>query len=104
VEHGLARAGAGIDHGTETGIGVALIIRHPRTNAEKMPQQRLVFLRRIIKRLEMLARDHQQVRRRLWIDITNHYAPFILMNELTRYLTPDDPAKQAILLRHLPTP
>jgi hypothetical protein len=50
----------------------------------------------------MLARDHQQVRRRLGINVTNHHAPFILMNEVARYVTGDDPAKQATLFRHLP--
>jgi hypothetical protein len=102
VEHGLAGAGAGIDHGPETGIRVALFVRHPRPNAKQVPQQDLILLRSVVERFEMLARDHQQVRRRLGINVTNHHAPFILMNEVARYVTGDDPAKQATLFRHLP--
>jgi hypothetical protein len=38
--------------------------------------------------------------RRLRVDIAYRHALFVLVYEITRYLTRDDPAKQATLFRH----
>jgi hypothetical protein len=57
-------------------------------------------LRSFIEGFEVLARDYQHMHRRLRVDVAKGHASFILVYEITRYITRDDPAKQATIFRH----
>jgi hypothetical protein len=52
----------------------------------------------------MFARNHQDVRWGLRVNVANHDAAFILMNEVGWNLSADYFAKQAILFCHLLPP
>lgn len=93
MKNGLAGAGAGIYDRAITTIRKPRVICDARGHSQQMPQQALIALRRFVQRLKMFLRNHQQVRRRLRIDVANHKGPIVLMNSVGGYLSRNHPAK-----------
>src|SRR5712692_7102600 len=65
-----------------------------------MTKQRLVLLRSIIERFQVLAGNNQQVRRRLRIGVANNNASIVLIHHVGRGRARQDFAKEAIRLSH----
>ena len=53
----------------------------------------------LVQRRHVLLRNNENVRRRLWVDVAEDDCVVGSRNGIGRYLTSDDPAKEAIL-RH----
>ena len=60
-----------------------------------MAQQSLVSLRSIVERFDMFLWNHQQVSRRLGVDVANNYRPIVAVDEVSGNLPGDYPAKKA---------
>ena len=71
VEDRLPGSGAVIDDCAIAAFSKAGGIGHARGHPQQVTQQGLVFLGGIVERLDVFARNHQQVGRRLSIDIAN---------------------------------
>ena len=65
-----------------------------------MAQQLLVSVGSIIQRFHVLARDNQDVGRRLWVYVANDDAAFIAVQKIGGNLTGDDLAKEAVIFGH----
>jgi hypothetical protein len=63
---------------------------------KKMAEQRLVFGERLPQRGEMLSRKHQQVDRRLRMNVFNRHGALVLMNDFSGDFAVDDSAEEAI--------
>jgi hypothetical protein len=73
---------------------MAQVIRDARANAQQVTKHTFISLACIVQRLNMFARNHQHVGRRLRIDIANHHATIVLMDKLARNLSVYYLAKQ----------
>jgi hypothetical protein len=63
---------------------------------KKMAQQRLVFGKGLPQRGEVLSWKHQQVDRRLRVNVFNRHGALVLMNDFSGDLAVDDSAEEAI--------
>ena len=61
-----------------------------------MSEQRFVFGQGFLEGRQVLARKHQQVDRRLWVNVFDHHRALILMNDFGGELAINDPAEEAI--------
>ena len=61
-----------------------------------MAEQRFIFLRGVVERIQMVARDDQDVNGRLRIGITKGEAAFVLVNDIGWSLARDDAAKETV--------
>src|SRR5882724_1536850 len=66
-----------------------------------MAQQRFIFLRSIIERVHVLARNDQQVRGGLWVCVANYDATRVLVNHVSGGSSRQNFAEEAICLAHV---
>ena len=96
VEHRLPRPGAVVDHGAIALRFQSPLTRQLRRHQKKMAEQRLVFGEGLLERGEVLSRKHQQVDRRLRVNVFDRHGALVLMNDFGGNLAVDDPAEEAI--------
>src|SRR6266511_943447 len=73
--------------------------RELRRDAEQLPRERVVLRGEVVERRDVLARDDEQVHRRLRVDVLESHDVRVLMDELRGDLPLDDLAEQAV--RHV---
>ncbi len=93
VKHRLTGARAGIDNRAVTLVSVVLLVSHACPDTQQVSKQNLIFLRGIVEGFEMFPRDHQKMRGRLRMNITNHHATLILKYKIAGNLARDDADK-----------
>ncbi len=81
-----------VDHDAKS-LREVLLRRRICGAQQEMAEQFLVFRAHLRERSDVLARNHQQMHRRLWMNIGKSDARFILIQLLRRNLTVDDFAK-----------
>jgi len=96
VEHGLPRPGAVVDYGAIALRIQSALPRQLSRDKKKVAEQRLVFGEGLLERGEVLARYHQQVDRRLRVNVLDRHGALVLMNDFGGDLAADDSAKEAI--------
>ncbi len=97
MKHRLPSARAVINYRPITPISKSLRVCHSRGNPKQVAQQRLVFLRSIVQRFNVFVRNHQQVSRRLRINIANNDRRVVLVDEVGWNLLRYYSTKQATL-------
>ena len=70
-----------------------LVIGYARGHSQQVTQQRLVFLSGVVEGIHMLARNNEYVGGRLRVDIADHDAARVLINNVTGRISVDDFAK-----------
>ena len=102
MEYGLAGAAARVDNSAVAAtFRQTVIVGDPRRNSQQVAQQRFIFLRRIIERVHVVARNYEYVSWGLRVDITNHDAAAVLINHVGRGSPRQNSAKKAILFAHV---
>jgi hypothetical protein len=100
VKDGLARARARIYHGAVTALGESLFVGDAGGDAQQVSERSLIFLRSIVKRVDVLARDDQHMNGRLRVEIAKGDAQFVLVDDIGGKLARDDSTEKAALFRH----
>src|SRR5256885_2200423 len=103
MKNGLSCTGSGIHHRAVSRSQLEFS-RQIRRYELQSAQYRLIFGRGLIQRGKMLARDDQDMRRRLGSDVFKRENVFILINHLGGNLLCSDFAKQTIGTHGLPPP
>jgi hypothetical protein len=96
VEHRLSGPRAVVDH-----RAVSLRFQSSRAgelcrNEEKMAQQRRVFRLGLLERGQVFAGNHQQVDRRLRVNVCDRHGSVVFVNDLGGSLVVNDSAEKAI--------
>ena len=101
MKHRLSGARSRIDDGPVAfGIQSALA-RQLRRHGQEASQQRLVLCGGILERGKMLARNHQQMNRRLRVEVFNGRNLVVFVDEFRRRAALDDAAEQALFQTNL---
>lgn len=100
VEDGLARVRARVDDGAVATLGEPFLIGDAGGDAEQMAEQRLVRLRGVVEGFDVRARDDEDVRRSLRVDVAEGDGPPVFVDERGGNLARDDLAKETVLFRH----
>jgi hypothetical protein len=100
VEDGLPGVRARVDDGAVASLGEALPVGDARGDAEEVAEQRLVRLRRVVQRLDVRARDDEDVRRGLRVDVAEGDGPLVFVDERGGNLARDYLAEEAVLFGH----
>lgn len=66
-----------------------------------MAKHALVFLRCVVKRFHVFARNNQYMRRGLWVYVANDDTAVVLINHIGRCVPVDNFAEKAILFAHV---
>jgi hypothetical protein len=90
MKNRLARTGAGIYYRAIAVLIQAGSIRNLGRDSQQMTEQCFILLCSVIKRVEVLARNNQQVGGRLWIDIADYNRAIIFAYELRGNFPVDD--------------
>ena len=69
MKHGLSGALVAIHHYSIPLVSKSLLARQFRRDQVKFTDQAAVILPNVVNRRNMLARNNQDMRRRLWIDV-----------------------------------
>jgi len=81
MKNRLPGPAAGVDDRPVSAIfGESVVVSYARRNPEQVAKQRLVLLRRVIERFHVISGNHQHMRGRLRIDVTNNDATIVLKN------------------------
>src|SRR5690606_13649264 len=100
VVHRLPPRGTVVQDQTVPRACDPLLARHQSPHEHDAPDQlRIVFTQRVHGR-HVPLRDHQHVRRRLWVDVPERERMLVLMHHLGRDLPGHDPAEDALRTRH----
>jgi len=83
MKYRLTGASACVNYGAIATFSIALVVSDARADAKQVAQQRLISLRSIIQRLEMLAGDYQYMQWRLRIDVAQHDTTIVALNNFT---------------------
>src|SRR5436190_593650 len=100
VKHGLPAVGVRVYHHTISVLGKALVACDLCRRQKQMAERLFLTIRRFVQRIEVLARNDQDMRRRLRAEVVKSDAHAVLKNLLRRYLAARYPAKDAIALSH----
>ena len=88
MKDSLPRPGIRVQNGTIPAIRDPFCARHLRRHQQDSPERCRIL--RVRQRIDMLARNHQDVHRRLRTDVTKRDAVLILGDDLRRDLLPND--------------
>jgi len=94
VIDGLPTIVSGVDHGSKT-LGESPRTRNLSRSPMQVSQKRIVFFFGLYDRGNVLARNDQDMDRRLWLDIREGIAVIVLVNRLGRNAPIDDLAENA---------
>src|SRR3989442_11315347 len=100
VQDTLSGIGANIGHKTVATLIQPQFMSQFCSNHEEPDQQGPILFCQIGHRSDMTPGDEQNVIRRLWIDVFKSDHIFVLVHDLTRYLTRCNFAEQAIIHIH----
>ena len=100
VEDALAGAGARVRHQPEAALGQPGLARKPRRSLEQSAEHWPVVGGEVLGGFDVLARDQQDVRRRLGADVAKGEDEIILVDDVGRDLTAGNPAEKAVGLDH----
>ena len=96
VKDRLTGAAIGVEHGSIAFLGVSLFLCDRGRRSLHRSHQRIVMSGEIVQRRDVAARNDQNVKRRLRIDIPDGDELVILMDEAAGDLPSDDLAEEAI--------
>lgn len=88
MKHGLPRSCVGIQNGTIPGVRNSFRARDLRRHEQYSPKCRGIF--RVRQRINMLARDNENVHRGLWVDISKCDTVLVFSDNLCRDFFPND--------------
>jgi hypothetical protein len=97
----LAGGRAGVGHQPEAPIGYPALAGELGRDREESPEHLGVLLGQVSRGVDVLARDNKDVSWGLGVDVAERHDQVILMNEVGRHLTDDDPTKQTPVRFHL---
>ena len=92
----LACTCARVDDCPIAALGKSLLVGDARCYSEQVAERRFIFLRGVVERVQMVARDDKDVNGRLRVGITKGEAAFVLVNDIGWSLARDDAAKETI--------
>src|SRR5687768_5521135 len=95
VEHGLSRSRIAVEHCPVTGTVVALFFGNVRGGAHHGADQPVVRRRQVVERRDVLLRDHQDVHRRLRVDVVEGEQLIVFVDLRRGNVTRNDLAEQA---------
>ena len=93
MENRLPGVGPAIDHNSKTVLGNPMLLRQLRRHTKNFANQRVITWLEIQKRGDMLARDDQQMNRRLGTDVLKSHDRIVLVNYISFHFSIDNPAK-----------
>lgn len=96
VRYGLAGVTAGVEHHTITALADALGARDLVRRGDHLVQQSVVGFRECCHVLVVLLRNHQDVRRRLGVDVAERYRPVTFQDKRRWHFASDNGAEQAV--------
>ena len=97
VENGLAGPTAVVDQSAVAFRIQPSLARQLGGHGKEMTEQGLISGYSLPERSEVLAREHQEVNRGLWVGILNRHSGVVLENNLGRRTAFDDATEDAIL-------
>jgi hypothetical protein len=99
VENGLARTPIAIQNSSVPTFSVAMLLRECNRAPDHRTHESIVAGSQIVQRGNVPARDDQEVKGRLWIDVLEGDDIAILMDEVAGDFASDDLAEQAVAHR-----
>ena len=100
VKDRLTAIRVGIYHDTVPIVREAFPTCYLGRGQQQMPEGFPMPRARLRQRINMLARDQQNVRRGLRRQVVERHTDIVFVNSVRRYLPVDDLAKNAVLFRH----
>jgi len=95
VKNGLTRIGIGVHDDAIATLGDTLGLRQLRRHQMHSPDD--LGRSNVIERVDVLPRNHQNVNRRLWIDVAERNAVFVLAHDRRGNLFLDDATEEAVI-------
>ena len=93
MKDALPGIGAGVDHDAITAVGDSLLARQPRRDLKDLADQRAGMLGAVRHADQMLARNNQNMHRRLGRDVLERDYGIVLINQIGLNLALDNAAK-----------
>lgn len=104
VKDALSGPDAAVDRDAEAALRYPMLFGQSIGNAEHLPDQLVIFNRRIEERGDVLTRHDQEMDRRSRIDVLESDDTAVLIDEFALNLAFDNPAEQTVVHRSLPFP
>lgn len=96
VEYGLAAIGVRIDHDPVSIAGETLALCDIGRRQKQMAESLLMPRGSLVHRIDVLARDDENMGRRLRRNVVERQAKIVFINSLRRYVAGSDLTKDAI--------
>ena len=81
VEDRLACVGVAVEDGSEAALAVAMLARQRRSAADHLANEPVVFGGNVVEGRDVAARYHQNMHRRLRVDVLDGNQPIVLVDD-----------------------
>ena len=104
VEDGLTGVGVAVEDRAEATVAMSMFGGNRGAAPDHLADEAVVFCRQLVEAGDVPARDHEDVHRRLWIDVLEGDHAVVLVDQRRRDLAAHDLAEKAVGHARPPSP